>query len=55
MEITDNVIPSSNSEMAKNLFYLGHFFSDDAEIKMAYRAFGEKKFLDAAIKNANFL
>nr|MBA3674653.1 thioredoxin domain-containing protein [Chitinophagaceae bacterium] len=35
MEIADNVIPSSNSEMAKNLFYLGHFFSDDAEIKTA--------------------
>jgi uncharacterized protein YyaL (SSP411 family) len=35
MEIADNVIPSSNSEMAKNLFYLGHFFSDDMEIKRA--------------------
>ncbi|MEJ7823668.1 MAG: thioredoxin domain-containing protein [Chitinophagaceae bacterium] len=35
MEIADNVIPSSNSEMAKNLFYLGHFFSDDAKIKTA--------------------
>ncbi len=35
MEIADNVIPSSNSEMAKNLFYLGHFFSDDTEIKTA--------------------
>jgi uncharacterized protein YyaL (SSP411 family) len=35
MEIADNVIPSSNSEMAKNLFYLGHFFSDDAQIKTA--------------------
>ena len=35
MEIADNVIPSSNSEMAKNLFYLGHFFSNDAEIKTA--------------------
>lgn len=29
-EITDNVIPSSNSEMAKNLFKLGKYF-DDAE------------------------
>ena len=35
MEIADNVIPSSNSEMAKNLFYLGHFFSNDAQIKTA--------------------
>jgi uncharacterized protein YyaL (SSP411 family) len=29
MEISDNVIPSSNSEMAKNLFFLGHFFYND--------------------------
>jgi len=35
MEIADNVIPSSNSEMAKNLFYLGHFFSNEAQIKKA--------------------
>ncbi|MEO9020553.1 MAG: thioredoxin domain-containing protein [Ginsengibacter sp.] len=28
-EITDNVIPSSNSEMAKNLFLLGLYFEDD--------------------------
>ncbi|MEJ7679157.1 MAG: hypothetical protein WKG06_15150 [Segetibacter sp.] len=35
MEISDNVIPSSNSEMAKNLFYLGHYFSDEAQIKTA--------------------
>ncbi|MFZ1451519.1 MAG: thioredoxin domain-containing protein [Ferruginibacter sp.] len=27
MELSDNVIPSSNSEMAKNLFLLGHFFN----------------------------
>jgi hypothetical protein len=26
MEMTDNVIPSSNSSMAKGLFYLGHYF-----------------------------
>ncbi|MEO7444326.1 MAG: thioredoxin domain-containing protein, partial [Ferruginibacter sp.] len=35
MEIADNVIPSSNSEMAKNIFYLGHFFSDEVQIKRA--------------------
>jgi hypothetical protein len=35
MEIADNVIPSSNSELAKNLFYLGHVFSDEAQIKTA--------------------
>ena len=29
MEVADNVIPSSNSEMAGNLFVLGHYFYDD--------------------------
>lgn len=29
-ELTDNVIPASNSAMAKNLFYLGHFFGNTA-------------------------
>ena len=29
MEITDNVIPASNSEMAKNLFVLGQYFYKD--------------------------
>ncbi len=29
MEITDNVIPSSNSEMAKSLFLLGKMFQDE--------------------------
>jgi uncharacterized protein len=29
MELSDNVIPASNSAMAKNLFLLGHYFSDD--------------------------
>ena len=33
MEIADNVIPSSNSEMAKNLFLLGHFFYNDDYIR----------------------
>jgi uncharacterized protein YyaL (SSP411 family) len=35
MELSDNVIPSSNSEMAKNLFLLGHFFGKDAYISKA--------------------
>ncbi|HEY6913552.1 MAG TPA: thioredoxin domain-containing protein [Paludibacter sp.] len=35
MEISDNVIPSSNSEMAKNLFILGHYFYKDEYIDMA--------------------
>jgi len=29
METSDNVIPASNSEMAKNLFILGHYFCSD--------------------------
>jgi uncharacterized protein YyaL (SSP411 family) len=36
-EVTDNVIPASNSEMAKNLFVLGHYFNN-AE----YIAFSEQ-------------
>lgn len=32
-EITDNVISSSNSVMAHNLFKLGHFFNDDHYLK----------------------
>jgi uncharacterized protein YyaL (SSP411 family) len=35
MELSDNVIPSSNSEMAKNLFLLGHFLSKDDHISKA--------------------
>ena len=35
MEVTDNVIPASNSEMAKNLFVLGHYFYDDAYVRKA--------------------
>ena len=35
MELSDNVIPASNSEMAKNLFLLGHFFGNDDYISKA--------------------
>ncbi len=35
MELSDNVIPSSNSEMAKNLFLLGHYFNNDDYINKA--------------------
>ncbi|MBI9100747.1 MAG: thioredoxin domain-containing protein, partial [Spirochaetaceae bacterium] len=34
-EIVDNVISSSNSQMAKNLFILGHYFYNDEYITMA--------------------
>lgn len=35
MEITDNVIPSSNSEMAYNLFLLGNYFNNEPFIQKA--------------------
>lgn len=35
MEVSDNVMPASNSEMAKNLFTLGHYFSNDVYIDKA--------------------
>lgn len=35
MEIMDNVIPASNSSMAKSLFLLGHYFDNDTFIKMS--------------------
>lgn len=46
MEISDNVIPSSNSEMAKNLFVLGHYFYKDDYINKA------KQMLNNAKQNA---
>lgn len=35
MEITDNVIPASNSEMAKNVLMLGHYYYEEGYIGMA--------------------
>ena len=35
MEISDNVIPSSNSEMANNLFLLGNYFNNEGFIQKA--------------------
>ncbi|MRX70094.1 DUF255 domain-containing protein [Flavobacterium resistens] len=35
MEIVDNVIPSSNSILAHNLFLLGHYYSNDIYTKMS--------------------
>ena len=35
MEVSDNVIPSSNSEMAKNLLYLGHYYYNVSFINKA--------------------
>ncbi|MCK5699804.1 MAG: thioredoxin domain-containing protein, partial [Cyclobacteriaceae bacterium] len=46
MEVSDNVIPASNSEMAKNLFVLGTYFYKDDYISMA------KKMLNNVKQNA---
>ena len=46
MEVSDNVIPSSNSEMAKNLFVLGNYFYIDDYINMS------KKMLNNVKQNA---
>jgi len=35
MEVADNVIPSSNSEMSKNLLFLGHYFYEESFVKKA--------------------
>lgn len=34
MELTDNVIPASNSSMAKGLFLLGHYFDNSEYLKI---------------------
>lgn len=46
MEVTDNVIPASNSQMAKNLFVLGQYFYDDDYILKS------KKMLNNVKQNA---
>jgi len=43
MELSDNVIPASNSEMAKNLFLLGHYFYNDDFIEKAKKMSGNIK------------
>jgi len=43
MEIADNVIPSSNSEMAKNLFILGQYFYNDEYIQKAKKMLNNVK------------
>lgn len=52
MEITDNVIPSSNSEMCKNLFLLGHFFTDSSYLSKSLKMMGNVQ--EAAHKNMFF-
>ncbi len=43
MEVTDNVIPSSNSQMAKNLFVLGQYFYDDDYIQKSKKMLNNVK------------
>jgi len=43
MDITDNVIPASNSEMAKNLFVLGNYYYNDGYINMSKRMLNNVK------------
>lgn len=56
MEVSDNVIPSSNSEMAKNLFILGHYFSDEEYILKAAKMLNAVKtnLQDGAVYYANW-
>lgn len=43
MELTDNVIPASNSSMAKGLFLLGHYFDNAEYLKIAEQMFQNVK------------
>ncbi|MDA3838703.1 MAG: thioredoxin domain-containing protein [Candidatus Delongbacteria bacterium] len=43
MDVTDNVIPSANSEMAKNLFLLGQYFYNDEYIEMSEKMLNNVK------------
>jgi uncharacterized protein YyaL (SSP411 family) len=52
MEIADNVIPASNSEMAKNLFLLGQYFYKDEYISKARQMLVNVK--DELQKNVSF-
>ena len=49
MEVTDNVIPSSNSEMAKNLFVLGQYFYRDDYIGKSEKMLNNVK--ESTLKN----
>ncbi|MDE3183159.1 MAG: thioredoxin domain-containing protein [Bacteroidota bacterium] len=52
MEIADNVIPASNSEMGKNLFILGQYFYNDDYISKAKQMLVNVK--DDIQKNVSF-
>jgi uncharacterized protein YyaL (SSP411 family) len=52
MEISDNVIPSSNSEMAKNLFFIGRLTYNENYIEMSRTMVNNVK--ESAIKGASY-
>ena len=52
MEISDNVIPSSNSQMAKNLFLLGRYSYNNKYIEMSKTMLNNVK--ENAIKGASY-
>jgi hypothetical protein len=52
MEISDNVIPSSNSEMAKNLFLMGRYLYKDNYIKMSKTMLNNVK--ESTIKSSSY-
>lgn len=51
-ELSDNVIPASNSEMAKNLFLLGHYYSRQEWIDLSARMLASVS--DQLTKNIHF-
>lgn len=51
-ELSDNVIPASNSEMAKNLFILGHYYSRQEWIDLSTQMLATVS--DQLSKNINF-
>ncbi|MHC0442561.1 thioredoxin domain-containing protein [Flavobacterium sp. 3-210] len=57
IEVVDNVIPSSNSILAHNLFLLGHYYSDDTYVKTARRMLNNVKAntLDSPMEYYNWL
>ena len=52
IEVNDNVIPSSNSVMAQNLFFVGHYYLNDCYISIARKMVLGLK--DEMIKNPFF-
>ncbi|MCH8534408.1 MAG: thioredoxin domain-containing protein [Flavobacteriaceae bacterium] len=56
MELNDNVIPASNSVMAKVLFLLGHFYAEDEKIEMSKKMLSqvEKKLFKSGPYFANW-